>query len=136
MGNLLSKVILSECPSMSLGRGSEGLCMHIYYIPQRIHANIIYSIAGDTVMVTMGEEGDTFDFSALPDGEAAEIISTLDPCPVLSAKRVNGELQVTLLRAIGPRPQPQDYETPEDYQAGLDAWRRLWTDDLEVVIAG
>src|SRR5690606_41420446 len=105
MGNLLSKVILSECPSMSLGRGSEGLCMHIYYIPQRIDANIIYSIACVTVMVTMGEEGDTFDFSALPDCEAAEIISTLDPCPVLSAQRVHGDLQATLLCRIGSRPQ-------------------------------
>ena len=110
--------------------------MRITYAPQRTDHAISYTFDGERITATMDDQNDTFDFSALPDGEAAEIISTLDPCPVLSAKRVNGELQVTLLRAIGPRPQPQDYETPEDYQAALDAWRRLWTDDLEVVIDG
>lgn len=101
--------------------------MRITYIPQRADHAISYTFDGERITATMDDQNDTFDFSALPDGEAAEIISTLDPCPVLSAKRVNGELQVALLRAIPARPS-----VPEE----LEAWKRLWTDDLEVVIGG
>ena len=110
--------------------------MRVTYSPQRIDHTVSYAFDGDCITATMDGVSDVFDFSGLPDGEAAGIESVLDPCPVLAARRVDGELHVTLLRAIGPRPQPQDYETPEDYQAALDAWRRLWTDDLEVVIGG
>src|SRR5690606_30089970 len=110
--------------------------MRITYSPQRSDRNITYTFDGDRITATLDGVSDVFDFTPLPDGEAASIASVLDPCPVLAARRVNGELHVTLLRAIGPRPQPQDYETPEDYQAALDAWRSLWTDDLEVVIGG
>lgn len=110
--------------------------MRITYFPQRSDRAVSYTFDGEVITATLDGVTDTFDFSNLPDGEAGEITSTLDPCPVLAARRVDGELHVTLLRAIGPRPQPQDYETPEDYQASLDAWRRLWTDDLEVVIGG
>jgi len=101
--------------------------MHVKYLPQRTDTTVTYTFDGDRITATLDGVSDVFDFSALPDGEAAEIISTLDPCPVLSAKRVNGELQVALLRAIPARPSD-----PEE----LEAWRRLWTDDLEVVIGG
>lgn len=101
--------------------------MRITYAPQRIDHAISYTFDGECITVTMDGQSDVFDFSGLPDGEAAEIISTLDPCPVLSAKRVNDELQVALLRAIPARPS-----VPEE----LEAWKRLWTDDLEVVIGG
>jgi len=101
--------------------------MRISYMPQRTDADVVYTFDGECITATVDGITDTFDFSFLPDGEAAEIISTLDPCPVLSAKRVNGELQVALLRAIPARPS-----VPEE----LEAWKRLWTDDLEVVIDG
>jgi len=110
--------------------------MRITYVPQRTDADVVYMFNGECITATVDGITDTFDFSPLPDGEATSIQSVLDPCPVLAARRVDGELHVTLLRAIGPRPHPQDYETPEDYQAALNAWRRLWTDDLEVVVGG
>ena len=98
--------------------------MRIAYIPQRTNLDVTYVFDGERITATLGGVSDTFDFSGLPDGEAADIISVLDPCPVLSARRVNGELRVTLLRAIGPRPSdPQE----------LESWKRLRTDDLEVV---
>ena len=101
--------------------------MRITYSPQRSDRSITYTFDGDRITATLDGVSDVFDFTSLPDGEAAEIISTLDPCPVLSAKRVNGELQVALLRTIPARPS-----VPEE----LEAWKRLWTDDLEVVIGG
>src|SRR5690606_21279622 len=101
--------------------------MRVLYSPQRTDCNIRYTFSGECITATVNGAVDTFDFTSLPDGEAAEIISTLDPCPVLSAKRVDGELHVTLLRAIPARPSD-----PEE----LEAWKRLWTDDLEVVIGG
>src|SRR5690606_15816134 len=123
----------NRCPCI---RRWEVEVMRITYSPQRSDRTASYAFDGETITATLDGVSDVFDFTSLPDGEAAEIISTLDPCPVLAARRVDGELHVTLLRTIGPRPQPHDYETPEDYQAALDAWRRLWTDDLEVVIRG
>ena len=97
--------------------------MRITYVPQRTDAAVVYTFDGECITATVDGITDTFDFSSLPDGEAAGIISTLDPCPVLSARRVNGELHVTLLRTIGPRPSDP---------AELEAWRRLWTDVEEV----
>ena len=101
--------------------------MIVTYVPQRTDRSVRYSISDEVVTATIGGVSDTFDFSELPDGEAAGIISTLDPCPVLSARRVDGELHVTLLRTIGPRPTDPDE---------LEAWKSLWTDVEEVVSGG
>ena len=101
--------------------------MRITYVPQRTDADVVYTFDGECITATVDGITDTFDFSSLPDGEAAEIVSVLNPCPVLAAKRVDGELHITLLRAIPARPSdPQE----------LEVWKRLWTDDLEVVIGG
>src|SRR5690606_33370261 len=97
------------------------------YVPQRTDHNVAYTFNVECITATVDGITDTFDFSSLPDGEAADIISVLNPCPVLFARRVNGELRVTLLRGIGPRPSD-----PHE----LESWKRLWTDDLEVVIGG
>ena len=110
--------------------------MYITYVPQRSDRSITYTFDGEAITATLDGVSDVFDFTSLPDGEAASIESVLDPCPVLAARRVDGELHVTLLRAIPARPHPLDYSTAEEYQSALDAWRRLWTDDLEVVIGG
>jgi len=97
--------------------------MLIRYSPQRSDRQLSYQFDGETITATLDGETDVFDFSSLPDGEAASIESVLDPCPVLAARRVNGELHVTLLRTIGPRPSDP---------VELEAWRRLWTDVEEV----
>lgn len=110
--------------------------MHVKYMPRRMDKGISYTINGESITAEVAGQVDTWDFSAMPDGEAAEITSTLDPCPVLAARRTEGVLHVTLLRAVPARPKPTDYEHPEEYEQALDAWRRLWTDDLEVVIGG
>lgn len=101
--------------------------MRVTYISQRTEHTIEYTFNGEAITATVAGVSDSFDFAALPDGEAAEIMSTLDPCPVLSAKRADGELHVTLLRAIPARPSD-----PEE----LEEWKRLWVDGLEVVIGG
>jgi len=101
--------------------------MYVTYVPQRTDVDISYTIDGERITAAVDGVTDVFDFASLPDGEAAEIVSVLNPCPVLAAKRVDGELHITLLRAIPARPSdPQE----------LEVWRRLWTDDLEVVIGG
>ncbi|MGE5552817.1 MAG: hypothetical protein ACM3XZ_02700 [Betaproteobacteria bacterium] len=89
--------------------------MLIHYSPQRSDRTIAYSFSpGDRIAATLDGQTDTFDFSALPDGEAAEIVSTLDPCPVLSARRVNGRLEVTLLRFHGPNPTAEEAFPPDE----------------------
>lgn len=101
--------------------------MRITYFPQRSDRAVSYTFDGEAITATLDGVTDTFNFSSLPDGEAAEIVSVLNPCPVLAAKRVDGELHITLLRAIPARPSdPQE----------LEVWKRLWTDDLEVTVDG
>ena len=118
--------------------------MRIKCVPQRPPGSheprFRYEFDGETIIATYTAEGqepisDTFDFSTLPDGEAqVELIETVLPeNPIRSAKRVDGELYVELLRYVPARPQPSDYETAAEYEAALDAWRRLWTDVEEVV---
>jgi hypothetical protein len=45
---------------------------------------------------------DTFDFSAMPDGEAGETVTTLPVNPIASARKINGELEAELRNFIGP----------------------------------
>lgn len=114
--------------------------MRIKYSPQRIDGQLVYQFAADTITATYTAEGqepvaDTFDFSTLPDGEAqVELIETVLPeNPIRSAKRVDGELHVELLRYVPARPQEGDYETAAEFEAALDTWKRLWTDIEEVL---
>ena len=118
--------------------------MRIKYIPIRPAGTaepcFTYQFTTDTITATCTAEGqepitDTFDFSTMPDGEAqVELIETALPeNPIRSAKRVNGELCVELLRYVHARPQPSDYETAAEFDAALEAWKRLWTDIEEVL---
>ena len=114
--------------------------MRIKYSPQRIDGQLMYGFDGDTITATYTAEGqepvtDTFDFSSLPDGEAQVdlIETTLPENPIRSAKRVDGELYVELLRYVPARPQPSNYEAAAEFEAALEAWKRLWTDVEEVV---
>lgn len=65
---------------------------------QRIH----YTFGNDVITAEIDGQTDTFDFSEMPDGEAVSIETTLPVNPVLSARRVDGVLEVVLLNFIGP----------------------------------
>lgn len=108
--------------------------MNVIWIPQRSDIDILYQFNNDVITVTINGKSDVFDFANMPDGEATDILCNLDVCPILSAKRVEGELYVTLLRIIPHRPLPEDYEEEKDFLDALDDWKSLWTDNLEEVI--
>ena len=79
--------------------------IRIYFVPQRSDNQIEYSFCGETVTARIGEAENTFDFSALPDGELnieESIETTLPVCPIISAKRVDGILHLELLNWLGP----------------------------------
>jgi len=90
--------------------------MLILWSPQRSDRSLSYQFSGETITATLDGETDTFDFSALPDGEldVSVLETTLDICPVLAARRVNGQLEVTLLRFHGPdAPDSERFPEPE-----------------------
>jgi len=90
--------------------------MLIRWSPQRSDRQLSYQFDGETITATLDGETDTFDFSGLPDGEldVSALETTLDICPVLAARRVNGKLEVKLLKFHGPNPTPQEaFPEPE-----------------------
>lgn len=76
--------------------------MRILYSPQRHDDVIEYVFENDIIHATHNGQTDTFDFSQMPDGEATSIETTLPVNPILSARRVDGVLEVVLLKWIGP----------------------------------
>ena len=90
--------------------------MRVIWSPQRSDRELLYDIGGETITATLDGQTDTFDFSGLPDGEldVSALETTLDICPILAARRVNGKLEVTLLKFHGPNPTPQEaFPEPE-----------------------
>lgn len=75
--------------------------MKILLSPQRSDRKIEYKFEGEKIIVTTDNMSDTFDFSSMPDGVMEEIETTLSINPIISAKRVDGELSVELLNFIG-----------------------------------
>jgi len=87
----------------------------VFFSPQRADNQIEYSFCGEIVTAKIGKAENTFDFSALPDGELnieESIETTLPVCPVISAKRINGILHLELLNWIGPD-APYESRFPE-----------------------
>ena len=87
----------------------------VYFSPQRSDNQIEYSFNGEAVTASIGDAEDTFDFSALPDGELhmeEPIETTLPVCPIISAKRVDGILHLELLNWLGPD-APYESRFPE-----------------------
>lgn len=87
----------------------------VFFSPQRADNQIEYSFCGEIVTARIGEAENTFDFSALPDGELnieESIETTLPVCPIISAKRVDGILHLELLNWIGPD-APYESRFPE-----------------------
>ena len=83
---------------------------------QRSDHSLSYEFSGEVITVTMDGQTDVFDFSNLPDGEldVSALETTLDICPVLAARRVNGKLEVTLLKFHGPNaPESERFPEPE-----------------------
>jgi len=78
--------------------------MLVRWSPQRSDRSLSYEFSGEVITATLDGETDVFDFSSLPDGEldVSALETTLDICPVLAARRVDGQLEVTLLRFHGP----------------------------------
>ena len=78
--------------------------MLVHWSPQRSDRHLTYTFDGEAITATLCDKTDTFDFSALPDGEldVSAMETTLDICPVLAARRVDGQLEVTLRRFHGP----------------------------------
>jgi hypothetical protein len=98
--------------------------MRYLFSPQRSENRITYAFNGDIITATyevldlvtvIDAEGnqtqerqvvethtDTFDFSALPDGESGEIVTTLPVNPIVRAARVAGVLELELLNFVGP----------------------------------
>jgi len=90
--------------------------MLILWPPQRSARSLSYHFSGETITATLDGQTDVFDFSGLPDGEldVSALETTLDICPVLAARRVNGQLEVTLLRFHGPdAPESERFPEPE-----------------------
>ena len=109
--------------------------MVVWYSPQRSDRYLLYAFPWpDTVAATLDGTTDTFDFRGLPDNaEATDIQSILDPCPVLSARRVNGRLEVTLLRFLPAPPRREEYDSDADYEAAVQAYQRLAFPEPETV---
>jgi hypothetical protein len=76
--------------------------VRVRYSPQFSIRRIDYEISGEVVTATLDTgEVDVFDFSALPDGRAEEVSTSLPIQPIVSAERVAGVLQLELLKFIG-----------------------------------
>ena len=87
----------------------------VFFSPQRADNQIEYSFCGEAVTARIGEAENTFDFSALPDGELnieESIETTLPVCPIISAKRIDGILHLELLNWLGPD-APYESRFPE-----------------------
>lgn len=70
---------------------------------------ILYNFSKDVIRVTIKGKTDTFDFREFPDGHLStdEIETILDINPIISAKRVDGELWIELINWI-------DIDSPEE----------------------
>ena len=71
-------------------------------VPVVERQRINYTFGNDVITAEIDGQTDTFDFSEMPDGEAMNIETTLPVNPIISARRINGVLEVVLLNFIGP----------------------------------
>ena len=87
----------------------------ITYTPQRSDFYIsTYQLENDILTVSINDVVETFDFSQFPDGVAEQITTeTLPINPIVSAQRVNGELNITVIQFYG-KDEKDQYEVPYD----------------------
>lgn len=74
--------------------------MRIKFSPQRRDDKLVMSKAGDVLIIN----GDEYDFSVIPDG--ATLLEVPGDFVCGSVKRVNGEIEITVLLPHGPNPPP------------------------------
>jgi len=72
--------------------------MKIKYIYQNNNNKIEYIFENNKITAKYNNKTDTFDFSNMPNGEAKNITSELDICPVLKSIQENDILYVELLK--------------------------------------
>lgn len=75
--------------------------MRIFLSPIRLDSTINYTFEGEIITAVMDGQADTFDFSAMTDGKASDITTTLPFSPIISAEKESGVLSVILLNPIG-----------------------------------
>lgn len=75
--------------------------MKVLYNPVRSDDSLVYQFHNDAVTVTLNEQTEVFDFSAMPDGELKEVSTSLPVNPIVKAERKNGELSLVLLHFHG-----------------------------------
>lgn len=78
-----------------------GTNMKILLSPCFSDKKIEYEFNGQVITASVDGVTDTFDFTDMPDGQAANINTTLPINPIIEAKKENGELSVVLLHYIG-----------------------------------
>lgn len=72
--------------------------MNVKYSPRRSCGEpIIYEFSEDEIIAHYEVKTDVFDFTGMPDGEMADLETSLSINPVLSAKKEGGVLSVILL---------------------------------------
>lgn len=76
--------------------------MQIALSPQRRDGELVLSRSGDVLVIN----GESFDFTALPDG--ASIPEGIVPCPLIlgAVERVAGQVRLTLILPHGDDPSP------------------------------
>lgn len=104
--------------------------MNILLSPQRNDNKINYMFSNEVITAEYKGVTDTFDLSIFPEGaEFQGMDTTLEIDVLVSVKRENGELYVTLLNSIGAYATQEEsfpsWETSTVIQARLDKEKEL-----------
>lgn len=96
--------------------------MIVNFSPQRNDDKLEYIFKGETIIATLNGATDTFDFSALQEGDEVarneetgqlEVETNLPLLPILGARRENGEVIVTVITYHGKdAPYEERFPTP------------------------
>lgn len=78
---------------------------------------INYTFDGNVITAELDGIVDVFDFSGMPDGEATEIETILPENPIRLARRIDGVLEVKLLKFIPPD-APESERFPDWIEVG------------------
>lgn len=90
--------------------------MRVRWTPQyNPHGELLYDFAGEAITATVDGEADTFDLSPVPEaGGLGRVMTSLPFNPLLSATRLEGVLEVTLVRWYGDGEDPNTWLDAEE----------------------